>query len=110
MKLYIPCAHCKRQMLLNVKAPTKNNLRYHFGGEHFNATCGNCGYSHTYRVSDVQALADSGATPGGAIAGGLIGLVGGPLGMLIGGIVGGAVGNANDAEAQRKANVFNQSR
>jgi len=109
MKLYLTCARCGQQMNLEVNAATRNNLRYHFGGSQLYATCGNCSYRDMYDVAQVRATSSSAGTPGGAAAGGLIGLVGGPLGMIIGGLIGGAIGNANDAEDQRRADVFNNS-
>ncbi len=110
MKLYIPhCDYCSQRMNISVNASTRNELRYRFGGDEFNCTCGNCGNRGLYNVNRVFASAGSDGTPGGAIAGGLIGLLGGPIGLLIGGIVGGAIGNVSDNEDERKAEVFNSS-
>jgi phage tail tape-measure protein len=109
MKLYLKCYNCGQKMNLSVQAATRNNLRYHFGGSNFIATCANCNYRGTYRVQEVTAVSDSAGTAGGATAGGLIGLLGGPLGLVIGGVVGGLLGGANDVEDQRKADVFNES-
>lgn len=110
MKLYIPnCPNCGHRNYLDRTSPTRNALRYHFGGDEFNATCSNCGYNALYSVSSVVAHSDSNVTPGGALAGGLIGLLGGPLGLIIGGVIGGAIGKANDSEDERKVNVFNSS-
>lgn len=109
MRLHVSCENCGQRMNININSSTRNNLRYHFGGDEFYATCRNCGHRGIYNVSRVRATADSNTTPGGAIAGGLLGLIGGPLGMVIGGVLGAAIGNANDLEDNRKTDLFNNS-
>lgn len=110
MKLFIPhCRNCTNKMSLNITAHNRSGLRAHFSGSHFNGTCGNCGATYLYNVSEVRAETTANATAGGAAAGGLLGLIGGPLGLIIGGVIGGMIGNANDSEDQRQVDVFNNS-
>lgn len=103
MKLFVLNSENNKKTYLNRSSETRAELLTQIGDINFILN------GEYYSINDVQAEKSNDSMSVGMVIGGMLGLIGGTPGVLLGGAIGGALGNGNDAEEQKKVDIFNRS-
>lgn len=103
MKLYVINKETKDKKYLNIIARSRDELKAKLNSQALIID------GETYRISEVNAEADTNTALAGGILGGALGAIAGGPGVFIGGLIGAAIGSSQIQKDKKESEEFNGS-